>query len=258
MKTKFITKLLYGQYPYAIQIKHPALKYKNIRWRNRSIKLKPVEAFMYKLTSKELETNRSYFGDYGKWSMVASDHYAVFKSWDTFVTWYTAFLVTNPDVIGRQRHEGNTITFFTEDKKFCEELIKNFPDACQTYQKISDPALLPILEQAAQESTWLLKKEFVDHYPHNQYKYRVYLSWDGKDAIANMIEMFKSYKEADLIKLNSGFNPLLAGTGRLRFPAHILIKTEDTLELIKLALGPSPINSIIEYVLISDVDHSSP
>ena len=257
MKTKFITKLLYSKFPYSIQIKHPALRYKNIRWRNRSIKLKPVEAFMYKLTPSELETNRSYFGDWYR-SATPTDHYSVFKEWDKFVNWYTAFLTANPDVVGRQRHEGNCITFFTEDNTFCEELIKNFPDICQTYQKISDPALLPIMEQAAQENTWLLKKEFVDHYPYNQYKYRIHLSWEGKEAIANMIELFKSYTEADLIKLNGGFNPLLAGVGRLRFPAHILVKTEDTLELIKLALGPSPINSIVEYVLISDVDHSSP
>lgn len=255
MKTKFITRLLYSKYPYSIQIKHAALKYKNIRWRNRGIKLTPVEAFMYNLTPKELDSNKSYFGD---WQPTPDNHHLVFKSWDKFVGWYSGFLTANPDVIGRQRHEGNTITFFTEDKHFCEELIKKFPEVCQTYQKISDEALLPIMEQAAQESTWLLKKEFVDHYPHNQYKYRIYLSWEGKDAVANMIEMFKSYKEAGLIKLNSGFNPLLAGAGRLRWPAHVLVKTEDTLELIKLALGPSPINSIIEYVLISDVDYSSP
>ena len=261
LKVKYLSRLIYGKYPYAIQISHDALRLKNLRWRNRGSELHKVDAFMYKLDLNEVTTNKSYFGEYQwgrpfKWDSI--DHFRnTLASWDQLVDWVDTYKAANPGVVGRMRHEGNTISFFSKDDAFCQGILDNFPDICKTYQRIPDEGLLPVMEKAAQEKTWLLQREYVDHYPYGEYKYRVYLSWEGKDSAVNLVELFRNYEEADLVRLSSNFRPLLAGTGRLRFPAHILIKSDDVLELVKLALGPTAVQQIVEYVLLDDA-HSSP
>ena len=257
MKVKFIQRLMYGKFPYSVQIKPDALKFKNIRWANRGNTLRAVDAFMYNLDDKELSSNRAYFGSYRDHMTSQADAHQAFQVWDKFVIWFNTYVKAHPDCVGRKRHEGNGITFFSKDEKFCNDLVNSFPELCVVYQKVSDPALLPVMEKAAQEKTWLLQREYVDHFPYNEYRYRLYISYEGRDGVANMVELFKSYRDADLVKLNGGFDPLLAGTGRLRYPAHILIKNEDTLELIKLALGPNAISQIVEYVLVDDVLQTS-
>lgn len=261
VKVKIISRLMYGKYSYAIQISHDALRLKNIRWKNRGNELHKVEPFMYKLSFQDLVSNKSYFGDHrGGWGFqwANEDHvYKTLTSWDKFVEWVNAFKTSNPDCIGRLRHEGYTISFFCTDDSFCQGLLNKFPDICKSYQRIPDNNLLPVLEKAMQDRTWLLQKEYVDHYPYNQYQFRIYLSWEARETAPNLLELFKNYEEADLIKLSGGFSPLLAGTGRLKYPAHILVKTEDILELVKLALGPTAVRQIVEYVLLSNA-HSSP
>jgi len=261
-KTKTITKLIYGKFPYAMQLSHPALRFKNIRWRNRGSTLRKVESYMYRMTFKELSNNRNIVAGWGRATEFVQDEkqaHDVFKSWDRVVDWVNDYVKNiNPDAIGRTRNEGWTITFYTTDKNFFDQFVTTWGEYCATTQALLDPALIPVLEQAYAEKTWLLKKEYVDHYPYNEYRYRIHLTWESKDLVANMVELFRSYVEADLIKLNGGFKPLMSGTGRIRWPANILVKSEDTLELIKLALGPSSISQVIEYQLVGDAVYSSP
>ena len=259
MKVKLITKLIYGKYPYGITIDHPALKYRNIRYANRSTKLKKVPPYMHSISKNDLVSNRSYFGrDVNIVTLELDQHKAHFASWDNFVDWYSQFLKDHPDAIGRTRREAGNIAFYCKEKTFAEELMEKFPEYVTLLQRPSSELILPAMMEAAKEKTWYSTKEYVDHLPYNQYKYRVYLAWEARTTAEGLIELFKGYTDADLIKLSSGFVGLLAGTGRLRFPAHILIKTEDALEMIKLALGPSLIHQIVEYILVDDVIHSSP
>ncbi len=262
MKLKSITKLIYGKFPYAIQLAHPALRFKNVRWRNRGSTLHKVEPYMYKMTLRELTQNRNIVAGWGRVTEIVTteqEAHDIFSSWDQIVQWVEDYAANvNPDVIGRTRNEGWTITFYTHDKDFLDQFLAKWGDWCGVCQILADPALIPVLEKAYQEKTWLLKKEYVDHYPYNEYRYRVHLSWEAKETAASLVEMFRSYAEADLIRLNGGFKPLLSGTGRLRWPANILVKSEDTLELIKLALGPSSISQVVEYHLVDDAVHSSP
>lgn len=261
-KTKTITKLIYGKFPYAVQLSHPALRFKNIRWRNRGTTLRKVEPYMYAMSFKELSSNRNIVAGWGRVNEIVNDEqeaHAVFDSWNNIVDWINGYVKnTNAEAIGRTRNEGWTITFYTTDKNFFDQFVGTWGEYCKNCQALSDPSLIPVLEQAYSEKTWLLKKEYVDHYPYNEYQYRIHLTWESKDSLSNMVELFRSYVEANLIKLSGGFTPLMNGTGRMRWPANILIKSEDTLELIKLAIGPSSISQVIEYHLVSDAVHSSP
>lgn len=215
---------------------------------------------MYNISKNDLISNRSYFGrDIQFPSNIELDQYKEhFVSWDNFVDWYSQFLKDHPSAIGRTRRESNNIAFYCKEKTFAEELMEKFPEYVTLLQKPSSELILPAMIDAAKGKTWYSTKEYVDHLPYNQYKYRVHLSWEARTSAEGLIELFKGYTDADLIKLSGGFLGLLAGTGRLKFPAHILIKTEDALEMIKLALGPSLIHQIIEYILVDDVIHSSP
>jgi len=260
MKVKLITRLIYGEYPYGITIDHPALRYKNIRYANRSTKLKKVPPYMHNISKNDLNANKSYFGRHSRPDndIIIDDYKSHFASWDVFVDWYSQFMINHPNASGRTRREAGNIAFYCKEKTFSQELIEKFPEYVTVFQKPSSELILPAMIDAAKEKTWYSTKEYVDHLPYNQYKYRVYLAWEARTAAEGLIELFKGYTDADLIKLSSGFVGLLAGAGRLKFPAHILIKTEDALEMIKLALGPSLIHQIVEYILVDDVIHSSP
>ena len=137
--------------------------------------------------------------------------------------------------------EYDNIDFYTNDKKFYEELCEKFREYVRL--RFQPPAGLEDIMLDEE------KKIFVKQLPHERYQYRAYLhphkiTQEDKDALANWLE-----KQKPNITFTKSIKNWLLRTSENWDRRYIYIDNEQTLLMMKLR-SPNLVGQVFKYELI--------